>query len=276
MKPYLGRITLVKNGRGLYCLDTTMGCKSGVTDNPNGCYGACYAASRAKIYGHDFGKTTVRRFDNAAHLNSTVKAIYVSDMPFVRIGCSGDPSEAWEHTVQICEQLWAGLERLRFDVFMDRPPKYIVIITRHWEILTDDQLSRLGKIGVCVNTSVSAIDSKEARIKSLYQYNRLKPFLHSVLRIVSFDFNIRNERAAIYSEIQRELFQNEDVIDTVFRCSPKHELVMSGTINIARVNFMGNIQWASRLNRKAYLGKCDTCPDVCGLNKVLQFKEVAP
>jgi len=38
------KITLTKNSRGVYDLDSTKGCYCGTKQNPNGCYGDCYAA----------------------------------------------------------------------------------------------------------------------------------------------------------------------------------------------------------------------------------------
>lgn len=265
MKHYLGKISLVKNGRGLYCLDTTMGCESGLSANPGGCYGECYAARRASIYGHDFGKTVRREFENAAHFQAVVEEVKRAEMPFIRVGSSGDPSEAWEHTVTTLEEVHASISRVQLDAFLDVAPKEIVLITRHWELLTDEQAKRLGAIGACVNTSVSAIDSELMMRRSLEQYERLKNYLRSVLRVVSFDFDRNDARGSEYAKKQDALFQNRETIDTVFRCSPKHELVTSGVIRIARVNFMGSVHWASQFDRKAYLGKCPTCPDACGL-----------
>ena len=43
MKKYKPVITLTKNKRGIWDLDTVKGCKSGIDNNPNGCYGDCYA-----------------------------------------------------------------------------------------------------------------------------------------------------------------------------------------------------------------------------------------
>jgi len=68
VREYKNRISLTKNGRGIYSLDTSFGCKSGMENESGGCYHDCYAAKSAKLYGYDFSKTVLRGFDNEAHL----------------------------------------------------------------------------------------------------------------------------------------------------------------------------------------------------------------
>jgi hypothetical protein len=150
MKQYSGKISLVKNSRGIYCLDTTMGCGSGMAETINGCYGDCYAAKSAKTYGFDFSKTVLRSFENEAHRKETIKQINNSKLDFIRIGCSGDPSENWKHTISILNKI-------------KNCNKEIVIITKHWIPLSDDHIIRLKKAGAVVNTSVtSTLDTDRA------------------------------------------------------------------------------------------------------------------
>ena len=65
MKEYSNKISLTKNDRGIYSLDTTIGCYSGVKDNSKGCYNDCYSAKSAKLYGYDFSKTILRDFEKS-------------------------------------------------------------------------------------------------------------------------------------------------------------------------------------------------------------------
>ncbi len=180
MREYSNKISLVRNGRGVYCIDTTMGCASGLYANEDGCYNDCYAARTAKRYGYDFSKTILRDFESVAHYKEVLKQISKVKMPFIRIGSSGDPSENWEHTIKI-------LNLLR------NCNKEIVIITRHWIELSDEQLLVLSKMNICINTSVSALDSQQMINNSLRQYERIKPFCKSILRVVSCKFNLENE-----------------------------------------------------------------------------------
>lgn len=137
MKTYKTTIYLSKNGRGIYDLDTIKGCESGMLENPKGCYGDCYSFKIANRYGIDFKQSIKRSFLDEAHRQSIIKQIEKVDMPFIRIGCSGDPSEDWEHTINIIKQIRDNSQLTLFDI---SSTKQIVIITRHWKKLTNLQL----------------------------------------------------------------------------------------------------------------------------------------
>lgn len=253
MKPYSNKISLVRNGRGVYCIDTTMGCSSGMQNSIGGCYNDCYAAKTAKRYGHDFNKTILRYFENNGHKREILAQINYVKMPFIRIGCSGDPSENWGHTLNILKVI----SKCNIE---------IVIITRHWTLLTDKQLEYLSTINICINTSISALDSEILRESCLTQFERVKKYCKSVLRIVSCDFNLENATGHKLFQIQKELFKNVPTLDTVFRPSKKNQLVINGVINTKEEVFNGKKQLASKFNRKTYMGKCSTCQEMCGVN----------
>ena len=263
MKLYKDVISLSKNGRGIWDLDTIKGCKSGLLENENGCYNDCYAYKTAKRYGIDFSNSVERNFINETHRNLIVNQIEKIDMPFIRIGCSGDPSENWEHTINIIKQIKESSQLSLFDI---SSIKQVVIITRHWNVLTDTQLKEISKYNICINTSVSALDNENLINKSLNEYNRLKPYCKSILRVVSCDFNEDNEIGKHKAEIQRKLFKNESVIDTVFRPSSKNKFVTDKIINVKKMGFMKSKALVSKFNKKAYLGKCNSCLEMCGLN----------
>ena len=258
---YKDTITLIKNSRGVWDLDTSKGCSSGITHNHKGCYGDCYAASNANRYGLDFSKTILRDFESEKQRYSIVNQIHLIDMPFVRIGVTGDPSENWEHTLNICEKI-IQCKMVLYVMYI----KTIVIITKHWNNLTKLQLVRLSKLSVCINTSVSAIDSPPLLKNRLKQYNKLKTYCKSVLRIVSCDFNLENETGKRLNLIQEELFHNDNVLDTVLRVSLSNELVLNEIINIKKVKFLDKLCYASVRNKNIYLGECSRCPEMCGLN----------
>ena len=253
MKKYATRIALVRNSRGIYSLDTVMGCASGMANEPGGCYGDCYAANASKRYGYDFTTSVLRHFDNEAHRRSIVNRINRIPLDFVRIGSSGDPSENWAHTVSILKAI-------------DKCNKQIVIITRHWTALTDEQLAYLGTINVVFNTSVSALDKPAVRLNCLLQYNRLKPYCKSILRVVSCDFSLGNPRGHEMAKVQAELFRNDATLDTVFRPGKQNPLVVDGVIHVAKSKFVDGMALASKHNPSTYLGKCSTCHEMCGLN----------
>ena len=253
MKPYSNKISLVKNGRGVYCIDTTMGCESGLANEIGGCYNDCYAARIAKRYGHDFNTTVLRDFENEKHKRQILRQINNVMMPFIRIGASGDPSENWEHTINILKVI-------------SKSNIEIVIITRHWTVLTDEQLKYMSTKNICINTSVSALDKMELMKTCLQQYERIKKYCKSVLRIVSCDFNLENETGHRLAKIQADLFKNESTLDTVFRPSKKNKFITDGIINVKEEVFNGKKCLASKFNRKTYMGKCSTCKEMCGVN----------
>lgn len=253
MREYSNRLALLVNDRGVYSLDPSIGCRSGMRDNPKGCYSECYAAKSAKLYGYDFSKTVFRDFENEAHAKSIVRDIMRTPMPFIRMGTSGDPSEDWAHTLRIVRQVALS-------------GKEIVIITKHWTKLTDEQLREVALHPVCINTSVSAMDAEYLRARGVEQFRRLKPFCKSVLRIVSCDFNRDNEAGLELARIQDELFKESPTIDTVFRVSRGNAMAKQGVIMARPSKFLGKNTLVSKFNRKTYFGKCATCKEMCGVN----------
>lgn len=263
MKTYLPYIALQQNDRGIWDFDTTKGCASGLSLNDKGCYGDCYAARSAKIYGYNFGVSVDRNFRSEAHRRQIVNKIKNIDMPFIRIGCSGDPSENWQHMINIIKKLTNENQLSLFDYRFSRE---IVVITRHWKLLYEAQLHQLAEFNLTINTSVSALDDTWLIDNALTQYERLKPFCKSVLRIISCDFNTNNEEGRRRLRMQEQLFKNDNVIDTVFRPTKNNKFVLSGVINSKIGNFLGKRTLISKYNKKTYVGKCNTCQEMCGLN----------
>jgi len=254
MRSYSNKLTLSKNARGIYSLDTVMGCSSGTEKDSKGCYGDCYAARYARRYGYDFSNYVKREFINDKHIKSIERKINNIPMPFVRVGTSGDPSEEWQHTIDVLEKL-KGCK------------KDFVIITKHWNNISESDLLRLGSLNLCINTSVSALDDNEVLDNALNQYERLKPFCKSVFRIVTCDFNTYNPVGFKKAKLQDELIAiTPDYIDTIFRVSKSNPLVKSNVINIKEVKFLGKKCNISKLNKKAFFGKCDKCLEQCGVN----------
>jgi hypothetical protein len=263
MRTYKNIISLSKNERGIWDLDTIKGCNSGLIQNPNGCYNDCYAFKTAKRYGIDFSKSIERHFINDLHKQKIVKQIEKIDMPFIRIGCSGDPSENWEHTLNVIKDIKESSQLSLFDI---SSKKQIVIITRHWKQLNDNQLQKIKKYNICINTSVSALDNDYLIKNSIDQYNKLKKYCKSVLRVVTCDFNENNETGKAKAEMQRFLLKNENVIDTVFRPSKNNEFVKNEIIKVKKMAFMKSVSLVSKYNKKTFLGKCESCLEMCGIN----------
>lgn len=253
MREYSSKISLLNNARGVWSLDPIMGCASGTALDRRGCYDECYAARSARKYGYNFSKSVLRHFESEKHRVLIVKKLQAIDMPFVRMGTSGDPSENWAHTLSIIEAIKEAC-------------KPIVIITKHWQEMTLRQLKQISRYPVCINTSVSAMDDARQRQRAMRQYERIKPYCESILRIVSCDFNTENIKGAKLDKIQTDLFTNNRAIDTVFRCSKNHALAVAGVIKLRETKFLGKKCIVSKRNPKAYFGKCGTCKEMCGIS----------
>lgn len=262
MREYSNIITLNKNSRGVYSIDPSIGCTSGMDGNKTGCYDDCYAARIARIYGYNFSKTIYRDFINASHIEQIKRQIKKVKLPFIRMGTMGDPSENWEHTIKICEALQSEKQLELFEL----KRKEIVIITKHWQNLTDKQLERIKALKICINTSISVLDNSDLLENSLVQFERIKPYCRSILRLVSCDFNKENTKGLEHSIKQQEIFDNYNVIDTVFRVSLNNKLVKDGIINVHKTKFLGKNTNVSKFNKKTYFGKCDNCREMCGVN----------
>jgi hypothetical protein len=266
IKTYKDEITLNKNERGCYILDTIKGCRGGMLYNGNGCYGNCYAKNIANRYCFNFNKTVKRKFytnekqiyfsgfKDTSHIFKIIKQINNISMPFIRIGEMGDPSECWGHTLSICNDIRSI-------------KKSLVIVTKHWETIPENLLTNIEKLKLTINTSISALD-KEVEIEHrLNQFNMLRNVCNSVLRIVSCDFNINNNEGKRRLRIQNELFNNMNNIDTAFRPDKNNYFVLNDIIKIEKTKFLKSNVLVSKFNKNVYFGKCDNCPDMCGILK---------
>lgn len=264
MKPYKDKLTLNKNSRGCYILDTVKGCIACTKEKPNGCYDNCYASNIANRYGFDFQKPVIRGFErdkeqlfmfdlhDTKHEHELIKAINKINMPFIRIGEMGDPSFSWEHTLEVCK-------------IIAESKKAIVIITKHFKVIPDYLLMEIKKLNICINTSISALDDEWEVSHRLNQYNKLKDYCNSALRIVSCNFNLENEFGYYREKIQSELFKNENIIDTIFRPNANNPLIINKIIKTKKVLFLKKEVLASIYNENTYLGYCNSCPNMCGI-----------
>lgn len=262
MYVFKDQITLARNKRGCYILDTIKGCSGCNSKKPRGCYGDCYAWSITRRYGRDFSRIVKRDFtqdENQVYLfdfidgrntSKICRQIENIQMPFLRIGELGDPSEDWEHTFNICKMIAPT-------------GKPIVIVTKHWKTIPNQLLEKAR--GIVFNTSISALDSEEEIDHRLTQYERLNGYGKSILRIVSCDFNTETPEGRIRAKIQEELFRKKNCIDTIFRPSKNNPLVVMGIIKTCVAKFLHASVLVSSHVDNPYLGSCVACPDMCGL-----------
>jgi len=265
MKQWKNTIALNKNNRGCYILDTIKGCSACSKEKPNGCYGNCYAKNISSRYNFDFSNIVKRDFYkdkqqlylfdyfDTKHVNKIIKKLKKIDMPFVRIGEMGDPSENWNHTINVCKMISVA-------------KKSIVIITKHLNTIPNSLLTDIKKLDICINTSISALDTESEINHRLKLFSRLKKYCNSVLRIVSCDFNKSNIEGLKKYKIQEKLFKNDKVIDTIFRPNLNNNYVTSKMINVDKIMFLKKEVYASIYNTNTHFGYCSKCHDMCGIN----------
>ena len=257
MRIYSDKIALVKNSRGVWDLDTIKGCYYGTVENPNGCYDSCYAVRLAKRSGVNFSIPVKRHFTNRSHLKEIVNQLKNIDMPFVRIGTDGDPSHYWNHTFDIIKKIRPACNN-------------IVIITKHWNPIPNNFAKNLN--GIYVNTSISALDSP-AQIKyRLAEYEHLKSFCYSILRVNTCKFNINNPIGKAFNDMQLKLLDNENVLDTILRFSKNHNLVKSSVVIIDKTKYLKSEVYASVNDNDTYFGACDKCPELCGVGMFKRYE----
>ena len=242
MRKYLNKIELTQNFRGVWDLDPFKGCAYSKLNDGTGCYGICYAAKIAKARGYDFSDVVARYFISDKHLADIQQKL--KKLPFVRLGCMCDPSHDWEHTLSIVDKIQPY-------------QKNIVIVTKHWNTLDEKQVSRLK--GLIINTSISALDSKEQINKRLYEYNRLKKYCKSFLRVNTADFNFLP-----FKKTQDTLLAYDNVIDNILRFPKNHELATDGVINVKKYKFLKTNVYASKHKDDVFFGYCYQCLDLCG------------
>jgi len=252
-KNYLPILTAIENHKGVLDVDTVKGCTLGMRSNPDGgCYGECYANKIANRYGIDFSVSVKRelRPSNRVDVFCAVRDHYSS---WYRIGTTGEPCHDWGHTVDVCEAL-------------QKTGKTPVIITKHWIVISDEQISRLKKVGAVVNTSVSGLDTSAQIKHRVSQFKRLSAGgVRSVMRVVTCQYG-RSIWALEANKKQDYLMSFTPMIDNPLRADKSNERVLSGDIILTRVDeAIGGGKLVSLHRSDVYLGKCLNCPDQCGV-----------
>lgn len=252
---YGNLLTADINNKGVLDVDTVKGCTAGMNARPNGCYDSCYAAKIAKFRGINFSVAVTRTVQTGAQRLAIERAVASAPNGFFRIGTMGDPCHAWEETVKTVEWLSE----------FARP----VIITKHWMILSDEQIKRLITCRTVLNTSISALDTAAELTHRKREFYRFK-FMggDSVARIVSCQFNREHPEGARMGVIQDELFQMRPMLDNPLRVSGNYPLVTLGVIHLTVTKDLTENRTISLENPATYLGHCNGCPDLCGISLV--------
>ena len=256
LQRYGSVLTVSENGKGVIDIDTVKGCTLGMAAYPDGgCYGECYAAKTAALYGFDFAASVGRQFHGREHRDTLIKRLLDMSGAWYRVGTAGDPCHDWKHTIAI-------IQALRF------AGKVAVIVTKHWLPLNDDQIERLLRLGAVVNTSVSPLDTDREIEYRVGQLTRLRAAgLRSVARVVTVQPGDTTLGRSL-SEKQAYLLSLAPVIDNPLRARSTNPLVANGDILLRRVRgAIGGGALVSRHIITTYLGKCGNCPDRCGVTR---------
>lgn len=250
---YLPVLTAVENAKGVLDVDTVKGCYIGMRAHPNGgCYDECYAAKTAARYGIDFSESVSRR-PAPWSWRSVYRAVRDHRAAWYRIGTAGDPCHDWANTLEVCEMLQST-------------GKVPVIITKHWVVLSDDDLARLRRVAAVVNTSTSGLDSAAETNHRVRQIRRIADAgVRSVCRVVTCEYG-NTEWAAERKDRQEYLLSLQPVIDNPLRASALNSRVTNGDILLTTVNdAIGGGKQLSLHSDDVYLGTCKSCPDQCGV-----------
>ena len=265
MKSYSNTITASINRKGVLDIDTVKGCREGMKNHPDGgCYGLCYAAKIAKLYGYDFSKSISREvydeeiggklFENI-HLggpSDIFKMVTRHKLKWFRIGTMGDPSHDWETTLHLCG-------------FLGRV-KIPVVVTKHWHVATDTQLDEFRKYNAVFNTSTSPLDSDKEILHRIGQHKRLIDHgIKSALRVVSCEFG-NTKTGKKLNEKQDYIFGYKNIIDNPLRIPRRDKRVICGDILVKKIKDINSTSTISIKNSSTYIGHCDKCPDQCGIN----------
>ncbi len=252
-------ITVNENEKGVLDVDTVKGCRCGMAAYPKtGCYGECYAKKGATRFSIDFTVSVSRKLTP-----NTRDDVYCKVRDFranwYRIGVSGDPCHDWENTLDVCE-------------FLKTTGKIPVIITKHWIALTDEHVSRFKAVRAVFNTSLSGLDT-DAEIKHrVRQMMRLREAgLDSACRVITCQYGT-SDWAKEAKRKQDYLLSLGDIIDNPLRATKSNPHVTNGDILLTRIDVaIGGGKLVSLHRPDVYLGKCEGCPDQCG---VKQFQPV--
>jgi hypothetical protein len=259
-KYYSSVLTISKNQKGIIDIDTVKGCTSGMNKYPNGgCYGECYAFKLSRRSGVDFRKSISRKILDREHLGTLLNLLRSFQDTWYRVGNMGDPSHDWENTITVINAL-------------RHSHKIAVIVTKHWISLNDDQMDKLKFLNVVFNTSISGLDSDEEIKYRVEQLTRLRhKGIRSICRVVTCKFG-KSSWAKQCNEKQNYLLSLKPIIDTPIRASLLNELVLKGDIIMTKKkkSIGGGGKNVSLNSENAFLGKCEDCPDQCGVDDTIE------
>jgi hypothetical protein len=252
MKSYKPVLTATENGKGVMDVDSVKGCTDGMSAYPGrGCYDECYAKKVATQYGMSFDAGVSRLMP--ANMKPIIATVTNHHATWYRIGTSGDPSADWINTLDVCSALLCT-------------GKTPVIITKHWQALSDIQLGQFAELGAVFNTSTSGMDTDRETEYRIEQMDRLENCgIKSVCRVVTCNYG-DTEWGNICRDKQDMLLSLTPVIDNPLRARKSNPRVISGDIILTKCNeAVGSGKYISLHSKGIFLGHCKQCPDQCGV-----------
>jgi hypothetical protein len=256
-------LTVDLNYKGVLDIDTVKGCTLGMAAYPDGgCYGECYAAKGAARFGIDFTQSVSRRLHTNWHRSTLTLMMAHSGLGWYRTGTAGDPCHDWHNTTTVLRALWP----------MKMTP---VVITKCWIAPTDDELTALRRAGAVVNISFSGLDTEAETQHRLSQRDRfIESGVKTVTRVVTCNYG-SSEWARACADKQQYLLTLTPTIDNPLRARSSNPRVMSGEILLTRRgDSVGGGKLVSLHHGAVYLGKCEHCPDQCGVGGEHRMKDV--
>lgn len=249
-------LTIEENKKGVLDVDTVKGCSSGMGKYPDGgCYSECYANKIAIRIGLNFKKSISRKIIGTWHLSTLKKIMAQSTATWYRIGVFGDPSHDWDNTIFVIN----ALRHLH---------KIPVIVTKHWITLEDKHIQILKKFNAVINTSTSGLDTDDEINYRVNQIVRLRgEGIQSVCRVVTCKFG-NSAWARWCNEKQNYLLSLIPIIDNPLRAGKSNFRVLNGDIVMTKRNdSVGGGKLVSLHCSSVFLGKCQDCPDQCGVEE---------
>jgi hypothetical protein len=202
----------------------------------------------------NFAEPVTRKVATMAQAKQIEDAVKAAPQHFFRIGTMGDPSHDWAETTETVEWLCAWATP--------------VIVTKHWQRASDEQLRRLANAGAVLNTSVSALDTSAQlahRERQIERYTQAGG--HSVARVVSCEFTDASDGQSM-SAVQHRLLATKGAIDNPLRISEAHPLARDGVVKLTKTTDIKTRRTISIASETAYVGHCATCPDQCGMSSM--------
>ncbi len=250
-------IELSGNRKTKYIVDVTKGCV-GAKVIDGGCYSSCFSLKMARMAGVNFTHTIVGTLNEELlkkQLNKTV------DQNYIRIGVTGDPSEAWPLTVRVAQLIREA----------NIAP---IVTTKAWRVPTVKQIKDMVDAETFLHVSCSGLDTRGQTVRRL---NVLDSFWrakgNAVMRIVSAPFvfgtkeyisqeyliGFANSRNIPILETPLRMFKNVPFFKTIDETKLSHHV----SIFTGKPDSQLTAGFILTTNPQNMCHKCEECANEC-------------